>query len=72
MSPNSALAAWQLAMIAVVPVVTLAAWLTMVLLADRNPRGRSAAADAAHDHEETVATVTDFPSESPRSGKAAA
>lgn len=72
MSPNSALAAWQLAVIAVVPVLTLAAWLTLVLLADLHPRGRSAAADAAHDHEETAATVTDLPPESPPSGKAAA
>ena len=43
MDPNSALSAWQLAIMAVVVVASLAAWLTLVLLADRDPRGRSAA-----------------------------
>ena len=57
---------------AVVVVVALAAWLTLVLLADRDPRGRSAAADAGHDNDETAATVTELSSGSRPSGKAAA
>jgi hypothetical protein len=41
--PNSALSAWQLALIAVVPVLALAAWLILVFAADRQPRHRRAA-----------------------------
>ena len=40
--PNSALSAWQLALIAVVPVLALAAWLILVFAADRQPRHRAA------------------------------
>lgn len=36
MNPNSALSAWQLAVMAVVPVMVLAAWLTAVYLAARD------------------------------------
>ena len=36
MYPNSALSAWQLAIMAVVIVASLAAWLTLVLLAARD------------------------------------
>lgn len=41
MNPNSALSAWQLAIMAVVPVAALAAWLTAVFRAAREPRGRA-------------------------------
>ena len=41
--PNSALSAGQLAIIAVVPVLLLAAWLISVFVADRAPRHRGAA-----------------------------
>jgi len=41
--PNSALSAGQLALIAVVPVLALAAWLILVFVADREPRRRGAA-----------------------------
>ena len=41
--PNSALSAGQLAIIAVVPVLSLAAWLIVVFVADREPRHRGAA-----------------------------
>jgi hypothetical protein len=37
MDSNSALPAWQLAVIAVVAVVMLAGWLIAVFLADRQP-----------------------------------
>jgi len=56
--PNSALSAWQLAIIAVVPVLALAAWLILVFAADRQPRHRRAAGTTslpqlprAQDHE---------------------
>jgi predicted metal-binding membrane protein len=41
--PNSVLSAGQLAIIAVVPVLTLVAWLLLVYAADRQPRHRGAA-----------------------------
>ena len=41
--PNSALSAGQLAVIAIVPVLLLAAWLIFVFAADRGPRYRGAA-----------------------------
>jgi len=44
MNPNSALFAWQLAVMAVVPVVVLAAWLTAVYLAARDTGGHKQAA----------------------------
>ena len=72
MYPSSDLPAWQLAIMAVVAVAVLAAWLTLVLLADRDPRGRSAAADARHRDEEAGSTVTRLPSGDEPSGKAAA
>jgi hypothetical protein len=42
MYPGSALSAWQLAIMAVVVVAALAAWLTLVSLAARDPRRGSA------------------------------
>ena len=36
--PNSAVSGWQLAIIAVVPVLALAAWLIAVFVAARQPR----------------------------------
>jgi hypothetical protein len=41
--PNSALSAWQLAIIAAVAVLSLAAWLIFVFVAAREPRHRGAA-----------------------------
>ena len=41
--PNSALSAWQLAIIAVVAVLSLSAWLILVFAADRQPRHGTAA-----------------------------
>jgi hypothetical protein len=41
--PNPALSAWQLAVIAVVPVMALAAWLTAVYLAARDKGGHKQA-----------------------------
>jgi len=45
--PNSALSAWQLAIIAVIPVLALAAWLILVFAADRQPRHRRVAGTAS-------------------------
>ncbi len=47
MYPNSALSAWQLAVIAVVAVASLAAWLTAVYLAAREPREHAQASAGA-------------------------
>ena len=41
--PNSALSAGELALIAVIPVLALAAWLILVFAADRQPRHPGAA-----------------------------
>ena len=43
MYPYLALSAGQLAIIAIVPVLLLAAWLTFVFVAGREPRHRGAA-----------------------------
>ncbi len=45
--PNSALSAGQLALIAVIPVLALAAWLILVFAADRQPRHSDAAGTAS-------------------------
>ncbi len=47
MYPNSALSAWQLAVIAVVAVVGLAVWLAAVYLAAREPRTHAQASAGA-------------------------
>lgn len=41
--PNSAVSAGELALIAVVPVLALAAWLILVFIAARQPQHRGAA-----------------------------
>jgi hypothetical protein len=69
MYPSSALSAWQLAIMAVVVVAVLAAWLSLVLLAARDPRPGSAATDAGGRDEETGATVTQLPSGDTRRGR---
>ena len=71
MYPVSALSAGQLAIMAVVAVASLAAWLIAVFLAARQPRGTSAAVNAGPREEETAATVTQLPSGA-GPGKAAA
>ena len=60
MYPDSALSAAQLAVMAVVVAVSLAAWLILMFLAARQPRGTSAAVNAGPHEEETAATVTSF------------
>ena len=72
MYPNNALSAGQLAIMAVVVVVSLAAWLTLVVLAARQPRGTSAAVNTGPREEETAATVTQLPPDARPVGKAAA
>ena len=72
MHPNSALSAGQLAVMAVVVAVSLAAWLILVFLAARQPRGTSAGVNAGPGAEETSATVTQLPSNARPAGKAAA
>ncbi len=45
--PNATLSAWQLAIMAVVIVASLAAWLIAVYLADREPRRHNRAVAAS-------------------------
>ena len=47
MYPNNALSAWQLALMAVVAMVTLTGWLIAVFVAAREPGGRNLAAAAS-------------------------
>jgi hypothetical protein len=72
MYPDSALSAGQLAVMAVVVAVSLAAWLILVFLAARQPRGASATVNAGPREEETAATVTQLPPDARPAGKAAA
>lgn len=72
MNPDTALSAWQLAVIAVVAVVSLAAWLIAVFLAARQPRDTSAAANAGPREQKTGAAVTKLPSDAGPADKAAA
>lgn len=41
MDPNSALAAWQLALMIVVPLASLTIWLAAIFLASRQPSGHA-------------------------------
>jgi hypothetical protein len=72
MYPNNALSAGQLAVMAVVVVASLAAWLTLVLLAARPSRGTSAVVDTGPREEESGAAVTQLPRSAPPPDKAAA
>jgi hypothetical protein len=72
MYPNNALSAGQLAIMAVVVVASLAAWLTLVFLAARQPRGTSAAVSTGPREEESGAAVTRLPHAAPPPDKAAA
>lgn len=72
MYPDSALSAGQLAIMAVVVAVALAAWLIAVFLAARQPRRTSAAADAGPREEDAAATVTQPPCGARPPDKAAA
>ena len=72
MYPNSALSPGQLTIMAVVVAVSLAAWLALVFLAARQPRGTSAAAEAGPREDETAANLTQLPSDATPADKAAA
>jgi membrane protein implicated in regulation of membrane protease activity len=56
MYPNSALSAWQLAIVAVVPLAALVAWLTAIFLAAREPRRHDLAAAGSPTESATAAT----------------
>jgi len=59
--PNSALSAWQLAIMAVVAVTALAGWLTAVFLAAREPRGDQATTASGGTTESVAAGTTTPP-----------
>jgi len=72
MHQDSVLSALQLAMIAVVVVASLAAWLIAVFLAARPPHRTSTAANARPRDQETGAAVTELPPDAGHADKAAA
>ena len=72
MYPNNALSAGQLAIMAVVVVASLAAWLTLVLLAARPARGTSAAVNTRPREEESGAAITRLSHAAPPPDQAAA
>lgn len=57
--PNSALSAWEMAVIAVVAVGTLAVWLIAVYLADRQPARSAGAAAGTGPAEEPAGQAAD-------------
>jgi hypothetical protein len=72
MYPNNALSAAQLAIMAVVVVASLAAWLTLVLLADRQPHRTSTAENIRPREKEDDAAGTELPDAAAPPDKAAA
>ena len=71
MYPDNSLATWQLVMIAVVMGASLVIWLGAVFLADRQPRGASAAASAGPRDGDGAATVPQRPSAARPAGETA-
>jgi hypothetical protein len=71
MYPNSALSAWQLAIIAVVAVAALAGWLVAIFLAAREPRGHDLAVAGSSPESATAGTGEREP-EQPPAGRLAA
>jgi ABC-type uncharacterized transport system permease subunit len=67
MYPNPALPAWELAIMAIVPVMALAAWLATIYLAARDTRGHKQA--AAGSSPEPATAGTGSPSSSVVSGR---
>ena len=61
MYPNIVLSAWQLAMMIVVPVVTLAGWLIAVYIAAREPGGQRLAAAGSPAEPATAGTGSRSP-----------
>ncbi len=61
MYPNIALSAWQLAVMAVVPVVTLAGWLIAIYVAAREPARHDQAAAGSPAGSATAATGSRAP-----------
>jgi hypothetical protein len=79
MDPNTSLAAWQLAVMAVVAVAAVAAWLTAVFLAARDPgrhdqaaAGSAPGAAAAGTGSRSVASAGEREPERPPADQAAA
>ena len=61
MYPNPALPAWQMAIMAVVPVVTLAIWLIAIFVAARKPGGQDLAAAGSPAGPATAGTGSRLP-----------
>ena len=69
--PNTALSAWQLAIIAVVTVTCLSAWLIAIFLAGREPRHDRAAAASPPEATGTTRASEPEPAQEAGSRKAA-
>ncbi len=61
MYPNPALPAWQMAIMAVVPVVALAVWLIAIFLAAREPGRQDLAAAGSADEPAAAGTGSRLP-----------
>ena len=61
MYPNPALSAWQMAIMAVVPVVALAAWLITIYVVAREPRGQDLAAAGSPEGSAVAGTGSRWP-----------
>jgi len=61
MYTNPALSAWQMAIMAVVPVVALAAWLIAVYVAAREPGGQDLAAAGSPEGSAVAGTGSRWP-----------
>ncbi len=61
MYPNPALPAWQMAIMAVVPVVALAVWLIAIFVAAREPGGQDLATAGSADEPAAAGTGSRLP-----------
>jgi hypothetical protein len=68
MISNSAISTWQLAIMAVVPVAALAAWLSAIFLAARGPRGRAQASAASPAEAAAPETLSAHDASAPMTG----
>jgi len=71
MNPNSALSAWQLTIMAVVPVALLFAWLIAIFIAAREPVRRDLTVAGSPGESVTAGTGSSLPEQPPTDRMAA-
>jgi len=71
MNPNSALSAWQLTIMAVVPVALLFAWLIAIFIAAREPVRRDLTVAVSPGESVTAGTGSSLPEQPPTDRMAA-